>query len=117
MTDEVDILGRVLRAKLSGGNTGIEPSAREARIAAATLQLFDLAGALGFTISADGRVGEPDAATLLRLHRDTLARKRVEGSGPPAYGIGIGRFRISYRLRDIAHWIEEHREKFDMDST
>jgi hypothetical protein len=70
-----------------------------------------------FTISADERVGERDAAELLELHRDSLARLRQEGKGPPAYVLGLGRARISYRLIDLVLWIEGRREKFDGDPT
>src|SRR5687768_13869414 len=57
-----------------------------------------------FTVSADERIGERDAAELLELHRDTLARLRLEGRGPPAYILGLGRARISYRLIDLVLW-------------
>jgi hypothetical protein len=65
------------------------------------------------TLSGDDRVGEPDAARLLELHPDTLARLRKEARGPAAYGLGLGRARVSYRLHDLALWIESRREKFD----
>jgi hypothetical protein len=69
------------------------------------------------TVSADERVGEQDAARLLSLHPDSLARMRLEGRGPPAYVLGLGRARISYRLIDLASWVEGRREKFDGNPT
>jgi hypothetical protein len=89
------------------------PDAAAARLELTLSLLRRRAGEAGFTVSADERVSEGDAAKLLELHPDTLAAKRKEGKGPPAYGIGLGRARVSYRLIDLARWIESRRENFD----
>ena len=65
----------------------------------------------GFALTADDRVSEMNAARLLQVHVCTLARWRLEGGGPKSYGIGVGRAKISYRLIDVALFIERHREK------
>jgi hypothetical protein len=76
-------------------------------------QVLDLA----LLMTADERVGERDAARLLELHPDSVARLRKEGRGPVAYVLGLGRARVSYRLLDLALWIEGRREKFDDEPT
>ena len=68
-----------------------------------------------FTVSADERVSEASAARLLEVHPDTLARKRGEGTGPAAYAVPLGRAKVTYRLIDLAVWIESRREKSDVD--
>jgi hypothetical protein len=64
---------------------------------------------LKMTISADERISEHDAATLLEIHRDTLRRWRNEGSGPVDYEIGVGKSQFSYRLADLARYVEKKR--------
>ena len=61
-------------------------------------------------ISADERVSEVVAAGLLLLHPDTLRRLRGEGSGPMHFKIGVGGSKVSYRLIDLAIWLEGRRE-------
>ena len=70
-----------------------------------------------FRVTADDRISEHNAARLLQVHSDTLARWRAEGSGPTPYGIGVGRAKVSYRLLDLALYIERHREKIDGNPT
>ena len=70
-----------------------------------------------FKVTADDRISEHNAARLLQVHSDTLARWRAEGSGPTPYGIGVGRAKVSYRLLDLALYIELHREKIDGNPT
>jgi hypothetical protein len=74
------------------------PPARDARIELTLALLRRRALDEGFTVSADDRVSEANAARLLELHGDTLVQKRKEGSGPVSYGIGFGRAKVSYRL-------------------
>ena len=81
------------------------PPARDARIELTLALLRRSAIDGGFTVSADDRVSEANAAKLLELHCDTLAQKRKEGSGPVSYGIGLGRAKVSYQLVDVAVWI------------
>jgi hypothetical protein len=62
------------------------------------------------TISADGRVSELNAAKLLDLHPDSLARLRKEGKGPVWYDLALGGARVTYRLFDLSVWIESRRK-------
>lgn len=63
----------------------------------------------GHPITGDGRVGESVAAELIGLAESTLANKRGEGSGPQYFRIGGHGHRVTYRLADIAQWIESSR--------
>ena len=83
-----------------------------------TLKLLRLrARASQFVVSADERVSECNAARLLEIHRDALARMRHEGTGPTAYRIALHGARVTYRLLDLAVWIESRREKIDINPT
>lgn len=73
--------------------------------------LADAAALAGMVISGDRRVAESDAARLLGLAHGTLRNLRQEGRGPRAYSIGMNGARISYRLDDLASWIEAAREE------
>lgn len=64
-------------------------------------------------MTGDGRVREADAAQLLGYDSRYLKQLRQEGRGPPAYGLGMAGGRVSYRLSDLAAWIESRRENFD----
>lgn len=64
----------------------------------------------GMVITGDLRIKECDAAVLLGYAPETLAQKRTQGSGPVAYGRGFGGARVSYRLDDLARWIEAGRD-------
>ena len=66
----------------------------------------------GLAVSGDDRVGESCAAALLGIECETLAKKRSEGKAPAAYKVPVGTARISYRLADLARWIEQGREDF-----
>jgi len=59
----------------------------------------------GHWISGDGRVREETAADLLGIAVGTLANWRSAGTAPPHYSIG----RPTYRLIDLAAWIEAAR--------
>ena len=72
--------------------------------------LVTAATVAGFTVSADQRVGERDAARLLGSAPAYLKTLRQEGKGPVSYQRGIGGCRISYRLADLAGWIESARD-------
>jgi len=100
-------------ALLSRFTADIDRREDAARIDRTANELECRARDLGFVVSADLRVTEAAAATLLCLHRGTVARWRVEGLGPPAYGLPLGRAKVSYKLLDLAIWIERHREKID----
>jgi hypothetical protein len=63
-------------------------------------------------ITGDDRVGEGCAASLLGIEAETLAKKRQEGKAPPSYRVPVGGARVSYRLVDLARWVEAQREDF-----
>jgi hypothetical protein len=75
----------------------------------ATLQMLTEA-AREMTSTGDGRIGEADAAALLGCEPETLAKKRMEGKGPTSYRLSVAASRVSYRLQDLALWIESSRD-------
>lgn len=66
----------------------------------------------GYWTSADGleRAGERDIETIFGWHEGKLAELRRNGMGPRPY-FGGGGHRVTYRVRDLATWIEEESEK------
>lgn len=82
------------------------------RVEVTTLALRAAAVEQQMPISGDNRVGEGNAAQLLGLECETLAKKRSEGRAPPSYRVPIGGAKVSYRLCDLARWIEQGREDF-----
>jgi predicted DNA-binding transcriptional regulator AlpA len=66
--------------------------------------------ARGIHVSADDRVGEADLSALLGMSAGTLRNKRREGAMPPHYRVGGHGHRVTYRLREVAEWIEAGRE-------
>ena len=65
----------------------------------------------GMTVSGDGRVSEADAARLLALSAGHLKNLRAAGEGPTAYNRGLAGSRVSYRLEDLAAWVESGRDR------
>jgi hypothetical protein len=65
-----------------------------------------------YWISSDGleRVGERDIETAFSWYEGKLRDLRRNGFGPRAY-FGGGGHKVTYRLRDLAAWIEEESEK------
>jgi hypothetical protein len=63
----------------------------------------------GISTSGDLRVGELDAAHMLGMSGGHLKAIRQEGRGPTPYSRGVGGSRVSYRLVDLAMWIEAGR--------
>ncbi|VWX63182.1 conserved hypothetical protein [Burkholderiales bacterium 8X] len=62
-------------------------------------------------ISADQRVSEKDAAVLLGYkHPGSLKNLRQAGQAPIHYLRPVNGSRVSYRLMDLAAWLEERRE-------
>lgn len=58
-------------------------------------------------MTADQRVGEAAAACLVGLAPGSLKNARSEGRGPEKfYRLTVGGSRVSYRVQDIARWIE-----------
>lgn len=64
----------------------------------------------GYWISGDGRIGERDAAQLLGWSHDSLRNARKKSTGPRFYRLGGGGHQITYRLTDLAVWIESRKE-------
>ncbi|MCK1431067.1 hypothetical protein [Bradyrhizobium sp. 87] len=99
---------------LTASDGGTSPAADLAnRVADTAAALLASARDAGMTITGDSRIKECDAAVLLGYAPDTLAKKRTQGSGPAAYSRGFGGARISYRIDDLAQWIEAGREVED----
>ena len=76
------------------------------RIALAERLLVNAAHKASISLSGDMRVSEADAAVLLGLHPGSLKNLRHEGSGPRAYRLGLNGGRLSYRIADLAEWLE-----------
>lgn len=77
----------------------------------ATAELLRLAALeRGIFLSGDHRISEADAASLLGYSGEHFAELRRVGAGPPAFRLGLRGARFSYRLADIAVWIEARRD-------
>ena len=63
----------------------------------------------GRAVTGDQRVSEADAAVLLGITPEGLKNRRHEGDAPVAYRLGVGGSRMSYRLSDLAAWLEARR--------
>lgn len=63
-----------------------------------------------FTVTADLRVSENAAAVLLGYQAKTLQNMRGLGTAPPHYRRAVDGGKVSYRLVDLAQWIEVTRE-------
>lgn len=75
--------------------------------------MLDACARQEIVLSGDRRVSESDAAKLLGHSSEHLRRLRAEGKGPAVYKRGMNGNRVSYRLRDLAEWIECERETPD----
>jgi hypothetical protein len=64
----------------------------------------------GYAVSGDMRVSEENAANLIGLSPGYLKMLRKEGNGPISYQVGVNGSRISYRIHDLAAWIDHARE-------
>lgn len=84
----------------------------EARIDACARALEQSCRESGAWISGDGRIGEADAAALLGFSPGSMANMRAEGKAPSHFKLGGGGHRVSYRLRDLAEWIEARRSEW-----
>lgn len=81
--------------------------ADRARRTAETLRAAAEAAAMHVT--ADDRIGECDLARLLGVAAGTMANRRREGRGPPHFAMPFARHRVTYRIDDVATWIERSR--------
>lgn len=73
--------------------------------------LMDSATREQITVSGDRRVTESDAAKLLGYSAASLKAMRQAGNGPTSYALGMNGGRVSYRIHDLASWIEMARER------
>lgn len=78
-----------------------ERTADALRKAAAESQMF---------VTADDRISEGNAAALLGYQSASFRNLRTAGGGPDYFNRPLGGFSTSYRLHDIAYWIERSRE-------
>lgn len=81
------------------------------RIERTARQLHQAATEFGMFISADGRVSEVAAAELVGYAAGTLRNMRTAGGGPAFFNRALGGCSKSYRLNDLAHWLEQAREE------
>lgn len=89
-------------------NTTTDP---DPRISETEDRLRKVALAEGFVVTADDRVSEKAAATLIGYSESAMRARRVAGSGPHFYARSAGgASRFSYRLRELAVWIERGRD-------
>lgn len=84
------------------------------RIESTAAALADAARAAEMFVTGDGRVSEADAAQLLGYSPGHLKNMRTEGKGPPSFRVGVNGCRVSYRLLDIAGWIEASRDDLNV---
>lgn len=61
-------------------------------------------------VTVDGRVSELAATTLLGFAPGSLKGLRKLGGSPPFYLRPAGGGRVSYRLQDLAVWLEQGRQ-------
>ncbi|MFM9427330.1 hypothetical protein RCH10_003786 [Variovorax sp. GrIS 2.14] len=61
-------------------------------------------------MTADMRVSETEAAGLLGYAPGSLKNKRQAGKGPVHYDRAVNGSRVSYRLMDLALWLESKRQ-------
>jgi hypothetical protein len=72
----------------------------------ATNRLLLYATQQDIVVSGDLRVNERAAARLLGYSAGHLKAMRLQGNGPRFYAIGLDGGRFSYRLDDLASWVE-----------
>jgi hypothetical protein len=79
------------------------------RLAGTTRMLLAAAREAAMPVTGDGRVSEADASRLLGFGDGTMRNLRLEGRAPRAYRAPINGCRISYRIEDLAAWVEARR--------
>lgn len=79
------------------------------RIANTATMLLESAREWGLTVTGDQRVSEASAAQLLSLAPRYLKKIRLDSTGPVFYPRGMDGCKISYRIHDLAEWIERAR--------
>lgn len=83
------------------------------RVDACVALLLEACERSGIQLSGDMRVSEKDAAVLLGYSHGYLKELRGYGTGPAHFSLGMNGCRVSYRLVDIAAWIEMKRTSGD----
>ncbi len=83
----------------------------QARTRKTAHRLQQVAAERGLYVTADDRVNERDAADLLGYAEGTLRNMRTAGGGPSFFNRPLGGFAKSYRLADLARWVEQSREE------
>lgn len=76
------------------------------RIEVCAQMLREAARAAEMTITGDQRVSEANAAMLLGLAAGTLRNWRQQGEGPRSFATPMDGGRLSYRIGDLAAWVE-----------
>ncbi len=87
----------------------MRPDELQKAVEAATEQFLQFARLESIVVSGDGRVNEQGAAKLLGYSAGHLKSLRQEGNGPTHYTMGVAGGRFSYRLCDLASWVEMQR--------
>lgn len=83
----------------------------EARVQEVTAMLKSACNRDGIKYTADERVSERDAAALVGYEPESMQRMRYSKGGPPFYRRKADDGRVSYRLSDLALWIEYTRQE------
>lgn len=81
-----------------------------ARVEDVLLMLHKACEERNILVTADHRVSEADATNLVGYAPGSLKNLRALGGAPAYYRRGAGGGRISYRLEDLASWLEAGRE-------
>lgn len=82
-----------------------------ARVAQTARQFQQAAKERSYFITADERVSEADAAELVGYASGSFKNLRSMGAGPAFFNRPLGGSRVTYRLTDLAQWIEQSREE------
>lgn len=81
------------------------------RVAETMHQLRQAAAERGLFITGDCRIGEAGAAELTGYALGSFKNLRAAGACPAYYCRPLSGSRVSYRLADLALWIERSREE------
>ncbi|RYH17533.1 MAG: hypothetical protein EON54_27835 [Alcaligenaceae bacterium] len=90
----------------------MKPEELQTAVETATEQFRQFALRESLVVSGDGRVNEKAAAKLLGYSAGHLKNMRQEGKGPTFYSTGVAGGRYSYRLCDLAAWVELTRTRW-----
>lgn len=82
----------------------------QSRVEETAAQLLRVAVERGVCVTADMRVGEADAAELVGYAAGSFKNLRSMQAGPVFFNRPLAGSRVSYRVTDLAQWIEQSRE-------